>query len=46
MKNNQNTLKILLDTSFILPTLGIDVGYVSTALAFYFSVHVIVPNPF
>ncbi len=27
MKNNQNTLKILLDTSFILPTLGIDVGH-------------------
>lgn len=26
MKNNQSTLRVLLDTSFILPTLGIDVG--------------------
>ncbi|MEM3754831.1 MAG: PIN domain-containing protein [Candidatus Bathyarchaeia archaeon] len=26
MKNKENILKILLDTSFILPTLGIDVG--------------------
>lgn len=26
MKSKENTLKILLDTSFILPTLGIDVG--------------------
>ena len=26
MKNKRNTLKILLDTTFILPTLGIDAG--------------------
>lgn len=26
MKNNQHILRVLLDTSFILPTLGIDVG--------------------
>jgi len=26
LKNKENTLKILLDTSFILPTLGINVG--------------------
>ncbi len=26
MKNNQSILRVLLDTSFILPTLGIDVG--------------------
>jgi hypothetical protein len=26
LKNKKNTLKVLLDTSFILPTLGIDTG--------------------
>jgi len=28
LKNKQNTLRVLLDTSFILPSLGIDVGEV------------------
>jgi len=26
LKNNEDTLKVLLDTSFILPTLGVDTG--------------------